>query len=274
MPLSLLSTEYATKMTAGILLAYWLTLLATSLGSGQTGLLPLLLALGFPIAMLAAVCLWRLTRTRAVEEQAPESDLIGAGDRHAFKRHAQTLLHHAETGSRALVVIDVDGLKALNHSCGHASGDELLAAVTDRLRSTNPNLYHMGGDEFAVLIDRRDGGAVTSTLQQLQPFDATFTSCGHEHKVSFTYGYASVRKDESVDGIYKRAQERLSAFKRQLYAAGERPDRRSTPRVEAGLEKLEKDIRAEDDDTKPPPARTGISSLEERRKARAARSVS
>jgi diguanylate cyclase (GGDEF)-like protein/PAS domain S-box-containing protein len=62
-----------------------------------------------------------------------------------------------ESGSEvAVLLIDVDGFKAVNDSLGHGAGDELLRALSDRIRAmVRPAdiVARLGGDEFAVLMD-------------------------------------------------------------------------------------------------------------------------
>lgn len=81
------------------------------------------------------------------------------------RRH---LLHHLErviaSSSRhkiygALLLIDLDGFKAINDLHGHDAGDAVLVEIAKRLRAssrTEEIVSRLGGDEFVVLLDQLD----------------------------------------------------------------------------------------------------------------------
>jgi diguanylate cyclase (GGDEF)-like protein len=205
------------------------SLLSPDLSISRDSLLTWLIALGLPLYALAGLSLWRQASLPRSEYE-DRDDLTGLGNRQAFIHESKSLLRHAKSGSRALVLIDIDGLKAFNNRCGHQAGDELLMAVADRLTAENRYVYRIGGDEFAILIDRMEGEAVTSCLQLLEPWAMRFETCDHEHRVCFTYGYASVNNNESFESLYRRADMCLAEIRRRLYASGDRADRRLQPR--------------------------------------------
>lgn len=87
---------------------------------------------------------------------ALHDQLTGLPNRRLFEdRLRQATLQAQRTGQRvALLVLDLDGFKAINDSLGHATGDTLLCQIAHAmrhvLRSYN-TVARMGGDEFAIV---------------------------------------------------------------------------------------------------------------------------
>lgn len=71
-----------------------------------------------------------------------------------------TQVHQRYGHPFSLLLMDVNGLKEINDSFGHAAGDEALEAVAATLRSQVRDVdvpVRLGGDEFCVLLSETDG---------------------------------------------------------------------------------------------------------------------
>ena len=174
----------------------------------------LILILG-PGLLIAAFIGHRFGRIRA-ERFVRRPSLTPIGTRYAFMQETETLLARDLPGSLALILVDVAGLRVTNRQCGHEAGDELLSILASRLAANGASVYRVDGDEFALIIDRTKGESVTSILSNLEPFDSRFESCGHEHRISCSYGYASCRKGETFESLFARAESLIHAFRQRL----------------------------------------------------------
>jgi diguanylate cyclase (GGDEF)-like protein len=87
--------------------------------------------------------------------------LTGLGNHRAFQDELARQLDDAKRQGTplALLLFDVDGLKAVNDGDGHAAGDRLLAAlgqIAAAIMRRSDRAFRIGGDEFAVLLPTSD----------------------------------------------------------------------------------------------------------------------
>lgn len=71
----------------------------------------------------------------------------------------------------AVLLFDVDGMRDVNDSLGHAAGDKLLAEVANRLVAAAPDgalVARVGGDEFCVLVRIANADAATALAAELR----------------------------------------------------------------------------------------------------------
>ena len=104
----------------------------------------------------------------ALRALAQSDPLTGVGNyRRLYSRMSYEMARHRRSGQPlALLVMDLDGFKAVNDTLGHPAGDRLLKAVADVLVSTvreQDTVVRQGGDEFAVLAPET-GTAAASAL--------------------------------------------------------------------------------------------------------------
>ena len=103
----------------------------------------------------------RRSQEAELRHLADHDPLTGLLNRRSFERaldqHLARVRRYGVQG--ALLMIDLDGFKAVNDQHGHGTGDAVLAGVGERLRArlrTSDLLARLGGDEFAALLPVAD----------------------------------------------------------------------------------------------------------------------
>jgi diguanylate cyclase (GGDEF)-like protein/PAS domain S-box-containing protein len=89
----------------------------------------------------------------AERERARRDALTGVLNHGAIVHELQHLLETPTfDATHVVVVIDLDGLKAINDTHGHQAGDAALVAVADCLRVDDAIVGRYGGDEFVAIL--------------------------------------------------------------------------------------------------------------------------
>jgi diguanylate cyclase (GGDEF)-like protein len=108
--------------------------------------------------MTAAVGIRQLLALRDLHALLMTDPLTGLANRVRLRNQLDEALERRDpdtSGRVALLLIDLDGFKAVNDTLGHEAGDALLIEFAERLRQALPRTAlpaRLGGDEFAVLL--------------------------------------------------------------------------------------------------------------------------
>ncbi len=136
--------------------------------------------------------------------QADTDHLTGLLNRAGFRAAAER--EHAlaaRTGTPlAMVLLDLDGFKAINDRAGHAAGDRLLAELAARWKSSLRScdiLGRHGGDEFVLLLPATTPAQAEVALDRLRA----------STPVAWSAGTASWEKDEGMEECLARADKGL-----------------------------------------------------------------
>jgi diguanylate cyclase (GGDEF)-like protein len=136
-----------------------------------------------------------------------------------------TAEHQLEVAKRshqplALMFLDLDGLKQVNDTLGHSSGDGMIAEAAFVMRDTfraSDLIARMGGDEFCVLFAAESEAAATAAIVRLQAgVDATNAQEGRPFTLAFSAGIAMFDPEEprTLDQLMAVADQQMYAAKR------------------------------------------------------------
>jgi diguanylate cyclase (GGDEF)-like protein len=114
---------------------------------------------------------------------ADHDSLTGLLDRRRFRAELDTYVSFTGRygGQGAVMIIDIDGLKAINDSLGHHAGDNLIrhvaAIMRERVRTTDI-VARLSGDEFAVLMPQSDTAGALQLGEDLRAQVAESAAAG------------------------------------------------------------------------------------------------
>jgi diguanylate cyclase (GGDEF)-like protein/PAS domain S-box-containing protein len=154
-----------------------------------------------------------VTERRTLEEQlkheALHDPLTTLANRALFvDRVGHALSRRDSQDATGVLFMDLDDFKTINDSLGHAAGDELLQAVSQRLRGNlrlEDTVARLGGDEFAVLVEDADVDTVVQVgTRLLEALRAPFDIGGKQVHVGASVGAAMSGADNREAEILLR----------------------------------------------------------------------
>lgn len=219
-------------------------------------ILPFIIGALCVAGLLMGYLLFRLSRSTTAlarrEEQArflaDHDALTGLPNRRRLEQIYNEMMNASGSARNRLLIacVDLDRFKDINDTLGHHAGDQLIAAVAQRLRShleDTDTLARIGGDEFAVmrpLAWTSDEGGLSAVIAQcfFEPFEVQ----GHQIESNASTGIAFADNHDSFDQSIKRADIALYDAK----ANGRGRSSRFTAAMSHSLEKrhaIETDLR-------------------------------
>lgn len=116
-----------------------------------------------------------------------------------------------------MIMADMNGLKLINDSLGHATGDKILKKVAEVLqKGCRPGdiISRLGGDEFVILLPKTDSTETESIIQSIKEFSAKEKVDSVTISISMGYG-TKYNDDDKVEDILKLAEDNM--YKNKLF---------------------------------------------------------
>lgn len=163
--------------------------------------------------MIMSLCVLAL-RFDVLRYDAWHDPLTALYDRRSFDRLLEMAIARSNRYGWAftLVILDLDGLKTINDTAGHAAGDEALRDVGERFRRAlrfGDNAARIGGDEFAMILPGTEVDAVPGLIERVRSAEGDSAPAPE-----FSYGVAVCPTEaDDFDSLFQLADERLYADK-------------------------------------------------------------
>jgi diguanylate cyclase (GGDEF)-like protein len=168
----------------------------------------------------------------AMRTMAVTDELTGVYNRRGFEWVANRLLRHLCRDRRGalLLYVDVDNLKRVNDTLGHAAGDRLLTATAGVLRRAcgeSAIIGRIGGDEFALLGRRSDAEDHDLLRKRIRNAIIECNAAGHVPPLSMSIGVADFDHQRPVPvlALMERADRAMYAEKIRRTRADAAPPR-------------------------------------------------
>ncbi|HMJ01344.1 MAG TPA: diguanylate cyclase [Conexibacter sp.] len=223
-----------TLVAAGTLVAAVLALVALAIVGGEDKVVSALgIAIGAVALLAGAVLGWALVTLRREHDQlahreaealrmAELDDLTGLGNYRMFMRQltAEVARSRRYEDPFSLVLLDLDGFKAINDELGHLAGDDALRLVAIALRDAlreEDVCCRQGGDEFAVIAVRAGAQEAHELSERLAQAIAEIPfGANGERRLGTGVGWATFGEPaRSVDELILRADAALRQTKKE-----------------------------------------------------------
>jgi diguanylate cyclase (GGDEF)-like protein len=150
------------------------------------------------------------TTVEELEHQAFHDSLTGLPNRALLERYLVSVLADPKNWRVGVVMLDLDGFKAINDGLGHPAGDEVLIAVSERLRrSLRPNdmIGRLGGDKFAVVVTDMSSDDIDEISALVAaPFQQPIVAAGLSLLIGSSAGAALAQPGDTPADLFRHAE--------------------------------------------------------------------
>lgn len=144
--------------------------------------------------------------------------LTGVKNKHAYidaEAALNEMIEEGEPEEFAIIVFDVNGLKAVNDTHGHRAGDALIKSACSIICNEfkHSPVFRVGGDEFAVIAKEEDYRNIETIIENIAKINRQNKETGG---TVVACGMAKYTKERNVAEVFERADSAMYENKRML----------------------------------------------------------
>ncbi len=150
---------------------------------------------------------------RRLRYQATHDELTNIFNRQHMTAMIRDSLNTDDDQSVSLLFLDLDDFKLVNDLWGHAVGDEVLAAVANRLRrlvGDDVLISRWGGDEFTVVLRNADPATINTLAHRVRSlFTQPINTSVGPHPIACSVGVATAFSGDDLDQLLHDADAKM-----------------------------------------------------------------
>lgn len=161
--------------------------------------------------------------SKVLKTMANTDSMTGVRNKHAYMEAEAQINSRIQEGTAenlAVVACDINGLKYVNDTKGHAAGDQLIKEASSIICDVfkHGSVYRTGGDEFVVLLQ---GKGYDTRLETIEAFNKKIEENIKNNAAVVSIGYSTLTaKDEQVHDVFERADQMMYERKKELKQMG------------------------------------------------------
>lgn len=153
-----------------------------------------------------------------LNNQSRKDILTGLGNRSEYEYHIAKLKNKKKL-KLSVMNIDLDGLKYINDTFGHAEGDAAISIFASFLKKTFSRkvlCIRYGGDEFIIFIKDNDKNNINRYIKNIDTLLKAYNeSNAKPYNIRFSYGIGIFdEKNESIDELMQRCDQSMYEHKK------------------------------------------------------------
>lgn len=152
----------------------------------------------------------------SLESLSYNDQLTGLRNRRFYEEELKRL-NVKENLPLTIVLGDVNGLKLINDSFGHETGDELIKKTAQIIRRGCPikgGVARLGGDEFIILLPKTNGDEAEQIIRNIN--NLALEEKVQNIDISISFGYETKNYEyEDIQEIFRKSEDYM--YKRKLF---------------------------------------------------------